>query len=73
MAFLKAVLDECTAELETLGVVRRSDRDFEAIRLKLAAALLCHAGFGEGDRGELKVRALQALKPDAPGRQGAIF
>lgn len=68
MAFLQTLLDECTAELEVLGLLNRSDRDYEPIRLRMAAALLCHAGWGEEDRAELKDRAFQSLEPTEPRR-----
>lgn len=70
MAFLERVLEDCAGDLENAGVINRADRDYEAIRLRLAAAILGHAVLGEADPVKLKECALQALDPYAPERIG---
>jgi hypothetical protein len=58
---LEAVLRAALDELEARGAVRANDPQFDRIRLKLAAVILCEAGDGERDRDRLLAAAIAAV------------
>lgn len=64
LTYLDSVLFDCLEQLTQSGVLHAQDRDFERVRLQLAAVLVAEASAGACDRSSLMSSAMRFLEVD---------